>query len=129
MLLPARTGSGVSTLDATRSAEALTVVLAEPVLLVGSGSGVELEAVAELLMVVPARTLALTWTMMVKLGAAPAATVGLVKVTVPVPPIAGAVVVQPAGAVAETKVVPAGMVSGSATPWASLGPLFVSVIV
>src|SRR5215213_12026557 len=108
-----------------RSAEALTVVLAEPVLLVGLESGVELVAVAELLMVLPARTFAPTWTTIVKLGAAPAVAVALAKETVPVPPTAGAVVVHPAGAVAETNVVPAGRVSERPTLCASLGPAFV----
>src|SRR5258706_356693 len=97
------------------SAETFTVVLADPVLLPELGSGVVLDAVAVLLMVEPLGTLAPTWTTMVKLGVAPAATVGLVKVTMPVPPIAGAVVVQPAGAVAETNVVPVGTVSARAT--------------
>jgi len=116
-------------LEATRSARALTVVLAAPVLFPELGSGVELAAVAELLMVLPARTLAPMCTTMVKVGAAPAATVGLAKVTVPVPPTAGAAMVQPAGALAETNVVPAGRVSETLTLCASLGPAFESAMV
>src|SRR5438552_4103210 len=128
MLLPELTVAG-PVLVIARSAEAATVVLAEPVLLPELESGVVLVAVAELLMAVPAATLAPTWTTIVKLGVAPAATVGLVKVTVPVPPTAGALVAQPAGAEAETKVVPAGTTSERTTPWASLGPLLVRVTV
>src|SRR2546423_450353 len=116
------TGSGVSVLVADRSAEVLTVVKAEAVLLLLLGSVVVVEAVAELVIVVPLGVLAATRTTIVKLGAAPAATVARVKVTLPMPPTAGAAVVQPAGAVAETKVVPAGRVSATLTPWASLGP-------
>jgi len=73
----------------TRSAEVLTVVKAEALLLLGLGSVVVVVAVAVLAMVEPVATLAPTWTTMVKLGAAPAATVGLLKVMVPVPPTAG----------------------------------------
>src|SRR5947208_1193795 len=110
MLPPAVTGSGVSVLVAARSADAVTVVKAGALLLFGSGSLVVVVAVAVLLIVEPLATLAPTWTTMVKLGVAPAATVGLAKVTMPVPPTAGDEVLQPAGAVSETKVVPAGMV-------------------
>src|SRR5215217_7543449 len=105
MLLPARTGSGESTLDAAMSADAATVVLELPVLLPEFGSVVVLVAVAELLIVVPASTLAFTLVTITKVAVAPAGTVGLAKVTVPVPPTGGASVLQPAGAVAETKVV------------------------
>src|SRR5215212_2341463 len=104
------TGSGESVLVTARSAEVATVVVAVPVLLPELGSGVVVVAVAEFVMVEPFGTLAPTLTTMVKLGVAPAATVALVKVTVPVPPIAGAEVAQPAGAAAETNVVPAGRV-------------------
>ena len=53
----------------------------------------------------------------------------LLHETVPVAPTAGVVHVQPAGAVSETKEVPAGSGSDNAAVVALLGPAFVAVMV
>jgi len=113
----------------TSSTGLLTGVLVVKELLAVSGSLVVEETLTVLETAALGGKLAATWTTMVKVGEAPAARVALTKVTVPVPPTAGVVVVQPAGAVAATKVVPAGMPSVRLTPCASLGPLLFSVIV
>src|SRR5215470_13173704 len=123
MLFPAMTGSGESLLVMARSACALTLVVAVAVLLPAFGSVVALAAVAVLVMVAPLPTLALTLSTMVKVAVVPAANVALEKTTLPVPPTGGVVMVQPAGAVAETKVVLAGTASVTVTVCASLGPL------
>src|SRR5260221_2025725 len=61
-LVPAATGSGVSTLVTDRSAEAATVVVAAPLSLPGFGAWVADEAVAVFVSTVPAATLWLTAT-------------------------------------------------------------------
>src|ERR1044071_4090919 len=126
MLLPTQTGSGVSDLVTARSAWAITVVVAVAVLLPGVGSVVAVVAVAELVMMVLCGVLALTLTTMVKTAVSPAATVALENCTVPVPPTAGCVLLQPVPVVtvADTNVVFAGSVSLTLTVCASLGPLF-----
>ena len=65
-------------------------------------------AVAVFEMIVPAAVAALTLTTSVNTCGAPIASVLRVAVTVPVPPTAGDVIVQPAGPATETKVVFAG---------------------
>src|SRR4029453_18596572 len=70
----------------------------------------------------PSAALALTLTTIVNDANSPAALVPLVKTTFPVPPTAGVVADQPAGAVAETNVVPVGTASVIVTFWASLAP-------
>ena len=57
----------------------------------------------------------------------PLAMLGVVQVTFPVPPIAGVVQVQPAGAETEAKVVLAGTASVKFTVVATAGPLLVTV--
>src|SRR5262245_18101426 len=91
-----------------RSAAATTVVIAVAVLLPGLWSVVVLAAVALLVMTVALGVAALTLTTRVNMAGGPAAKVGLVNVTGPVPPTAGEAIVQPAGAVADRKVVLAG---------------------
>ena len=118
-----------SLLVTLRSAELPTVVVAVALSLAAFGSGVVLVTVAVLEMNVPAATPAPTSTTSVKVALAPAARVGRVQVTGPVPPTAGVVQLKPAGAVSETKVVPAGRVSARLTAWASLGPVLVTVMV
>src|SRR5207253_7462935 len=118
-------GSGASDFVTARSARVCTVVEAVPVLFPGVGSVVALAAVAELLMVAPLAVLALTLTTMVKTAVSPAATVAFEKTTLPVPPTAGADVLQPLPVVtlADTNVVLAGTASVTVTVCASLGPL------
>src|SRR5438105_1719131 len=110
MLLPAKLGSGESLLVMARSALVCTVVVAVPVLLPGVGSFVVLVATALLIIVEPLAVLALTLTTMLKTADSPAITVAFEKTTVPVPPTAGALVLQPLPVVttAETNVVFAG---------------------
>ena len=61
--------------------------------------------------------------------ALPGARVVAVQETVPVPPTAGVVQLQPAGEESETKLVPAGRVSETATVAALLGPALLTVMV
>src|SRR6476619_7624933 len=112
MLLPAVTGSGVSTfVTPTSMVAALTVVVAVPVLFWAFVSPVVV-AVA-LLVMVPVGVAALTLTTNVKVAVAAGASVAvvLVAVIVPVPPAAGAFTVQPVGATKETNVVFVGTTS------------------
>ena len=57
----------------------------------------------------------LRWTVSVSTAVAPAGNVPMVHVIGPVPPMAGVVHVQPAGAAADTNVVPAGVESPTET--------------
>ena len=99
-------------------------------MLPGVGSVVVLDTVAVFVIVVPVGVPAVTFTTTVKILDAPAASVGLVKVRVPVPPLGTeSVRVQPAGVVTDTRVVFAGTASESDRLCASLGPLLVTVIV
>src|SRR5690242_12055384 len=113
MLLPAKLGSGVSVLVTARSACVCTVVVAVLLLLPADGSVVVVAAVAVLLMTVPLAVLALTLTTIVKTAVSPAVDVAFEKTTLPVPPTAGADVLQPLPVVtvALTKVVPDGTAS------------------
>ena len=61
-------------------------------------------------------------------GYAPAASEGIVQVTVPAAPTAGVVHVQPPGLTRERNVVPAGSVSERDTVVAALGPPFETVM-
>ena len=117
-----------SVLVTARSACALTVVVAVLELLLGVGSAVAALTLAVSLKTVPWATALPTFTTRVK-AAGPGARLMLDELTTPVLPTAGVVFDQPAGDVSETKVVPAGSVSLSATDAAALGPLFVTVIV
>ena len=126
---PAVTVVTPSLLVTERSADVATVVVVVALSLAAFGSLVAAETVAVLLMTVPAATLAPTWTMSVKVWVAPAARLAIVQVTVPLPPTAGVVQLKPAGAVSETKVVPAGRVSVRLTLWAALGPALATVMV
>src|SRR5262245_45566946 len=125
---PATTLAG-PVLVTTRSTSVSTVVVVVAVLLPGVGSVAAEPAVAVLVIVEPSAALELRWTMIEKTADSPLAAVPFVKVIVPVPPTAGVVLVQPAGAAAETNVVPAGITSVIVTVWASLAPLFVKVTV
>src|SRR6185295_12082205 len=131
MLLPAKTGSGVSVLVTARSAIALTVVVAVPVLLPGVGSVVTAAPTALLVIVVPFGVPEFTLTTIENVAVSPAATVALENTTLPVPPTAGALMLQPLPVVtaADTNVVLAGTASVTVTVWASLGPLLTKLIV
>src|SRR5262249_25243858 len=131
MLLPASTGSGESDLVTARSAIALTVVVAVPVLLAGVGSVVALPAVALLDSVAPFGVAELTCTTIVNTAVSPAATVALENTTLPVPPTAGALRLHPTPVVttADTNEVLAGTASVTVTDCASLGPLLTKLIV
>src|SRR2546423_629184 len=95
MLVPATAGSGESDLVTAMSACVATVVVAVPVLLTLFGSTVVLAAVALFVIVEPSEALALPLTTMLKTAVSPAATVPFEKVTLPVPPTAGAEIDQP----------------------------------
>src|SRR6266852_4204725 len=95
MLFPASTGSGESLLVTARSACSAIDVVAVPVLLLGSGSVVVLAAVALLVIVVPVAVPAFTITTIVNTAVSPLVTVAFEKTTLPVPPTAGALVLQP----------------------------------
>src|SRR5438128_2593100 len=110
-----------------RSARACTVVRAVELLLVALGSVVLLLVVAVLLSTVPSATLALTRAVTLNVAEAPAARVLINSLNWPLP-TAGEKV-GPDVWLSDTKVSPAGRVSPMITPWASLEPLLVSVIV
>src|SRR5256712_251574 len=126
-----QTGLGEALLVTARSACAMTVVVAVPVLLPELGSGVVLAAVAELVMIVLLGVLPFTFTTIVNTAVSPPTTVALEKTTFPVPPGAGALVDQPLPVVtvADTNVVLAGTASVTVTVCASLGPALVKLIV
>jgi hypothetical protein len=128
MLLPALTGSGESVLVSRRSAAVATVVVAVAELLPGVGSVVADAAVAVLVISVPAAVFDATRTASVNC-ALPAARLGFEHDTVPLAPTAGVVHVQPAGALSETNVVPAGTASVIVADAALDGPEFVTLIV
>ena len=85
---------------------------------------------AVFVMTVPSGVAALTFTTIVKVsGTSFDPNAVFVNVTVPVPPGAGAIVVHPPGAEAETKVVFAGVASVMTAFWAVFGPRFWTSIV
>src|SRR4029077_17523964 len=97
----------------------------------GTLSVVLLDTVAVLLIAVALGVFAFTFTTRLKLALTPAANVGMVHVTEPVPPTAGLVQEKggPAVCVIDTNVVFAGVASLSETLCASLGPAFAALIV
>src|SRR5262249_29491366 len=132
MLLPAITfGVGEAVLVTARSAWVWTVVVAVAELFPGVGSVVVLAAVAVLVMVEPFVALALTLTTTVKTAVSAFGTEAFEKTTLPVPPTAGALVLQPVPVVtvADTNVVFAGTASVTVTVCAVPGPLFTKLIV
>jgi hypothetical protein len=107
-----------------------TVVVVVSELFDAVGSDVALVTVAVFVMTAPSGVPPPTATTIVNTcGPASDASVALVNVTVPVPPGAGAAVDHPAGALAETNVVFAGVASETDTLAASPGPPFVTVTV
>src|SRR5438128_857111 len=104
----------------------MTVVVAVPVLLPGFGSVEAVAPTALWVIVLLFGVLPLTLTTRVKTATCPAVTVALDKITLPVPPTAGAAVDQPVPVVtvADTNVVFAGTASVRVTVCASDAPLF-----
>src|SRR4051812_48336722 len=117
MSWPAVTGSGVSVFVTDRSAEVATEVVEVAALLPGTGSGVELDTPAVLVIVDPFAALAFTFTTIVKVAETPAPSDASVHEAVPVPPTEGVVQLNagPVFCVSETKVVFAGIESVSTT--------------
>src|SRR5262245_11762796 len=130
MSCPAGTGSGESDTAIDRSAmgcDAVVVVLAE--LFEDVGSDVSLAIDAEFMTTVPSGFAGPSFTTIVKVwGTMSAANAEFVNVTVPVPPTAGAIVDQPAGAEAETNVVFAGVASVTTAFTAVSGPMLAASI-
>jgi hypothetical protein len=128
MFPPAATGFGKPAFVTARSACGLrTSVVSVAELLPGSGSVVLEPMVAVLVIIPPTDVSGFTFTTRVKLRVAALARLGLMAVTVPVPPAASVVTVQPAGAVNDTRVALAGRTSVRVTSIAASGPSLVTV--
>src|SRR5947207_762140 len=112
-----------------RSACGVTAVLLVEASLLGSGSGVVVALVLH--DALPIFTSELTWTTRVNVALAPAARLERVSVTVPLEPTEGVDEPKdgPLPCASDTKVVPAGSGSLTATPCASLGPVLLTVTV
>ena len=129
MLLLGVTGFGDATLLTERSPCAVvpTIVLTVALLLVEFGSAIAELTLAVSVMTVPFAVPAFTFTTIVKTEGVAASRLAIEHVNVPVRP--GLLHTQPAGAVIDSRVVLAGMVSTNVTLVALLGPLFVTVCV
>src|SRR5437870_4179859 len=127
MVLPAGATDGPVFMTA-KSAEVLTVVVAVDVLLVELESALALLIVAALLICVPLATLALIVTVIVKVSNAPFGKVAMVSLTL-LPVLPSVNMSAPPVWLCDTNVSVLGRRSDSVTFWASLGPLFVTVIV
>jgi hypothetical protein len=108
---------------------AATVVGAVAELFPATGSAIVLATVAVFVMVEPTAAPASTRTRSVTAEIWPEVSEARAQETVPVPPTAGVVQVQPLGVETERKVVLAGTASVRVTPIAVAGPLFVATIV
>jgi hypothetical protein len=97
MVEPAVTGLGLPLLVTVRSQAMFTLVVTVVLLLAALGSEVVADTV-EVAVIVGATTVGATLTTTIMSADAPAARVGSVQVTFPVPPTAGVVQVHPAGA-------------------------------
>ncbi len=128
MLLPATTGSGEAALVTSSSAPALdpTIVDATAVLLLVFGSLAEELTDATFVITVPFAVPAVTLATREKVAAVPPLRLKSVQTTFPVPPTAGVLQLQLAGAINETNVVFAGIASDSVALSAALGPLLVT---
>src|SRR3954447_9594 len=128
--LPAGTGSGASWLETTRSALALTVVVAVASSLPEFGSVfVDESTDAVLVIVVPASCVVSTATFMVMIAASPLAIDGIVHSIVPPLPGSGALHEACCVPLMLESVVPSGMSSLSTTLPTVPGPLLVTVMV
>jgi hypothetical protein len=94
---PAVTGLGLPLFVTVKSQESFTLVMTVVLLLAAVGSDVVADTV-EVAVIVAATTVGATFTTTTMSAEAPAARVGSVQVTFPVPPTAGVVQVHPAGA-------------------------------
>jgi prephenate dehydrogenase len=99
------------------------------VLLLAEVGSIVVAVTEELAVIVPAATAGATLTTTIMSAEVPAASDGSVQFTVPVPPTAGVVQVQPAGARTDWNVVLVGVASVKLAPAAAAGPLFVTVCV
>ena len=106
-----------------------TVADVVDVLLPAFGSGVAEAMVAVFFSVEPMAAVLPMLRTTVKFALAPPITVAVVQVIVPVIPTAGVMQFHPAGAVIDVNVRSAGNMSFIETDCASLGPLFVTLIV
>src|SRR6266852_5332702 len=130
MGLPASTGLGEATLETSRfGAVVPTTVVAVAVLFEELGSLAEelTEAVSEI--TVPLAVPAFTFTTRVKVPAVEPGMFELLHTTLPVPPTAGAIQLQPAGEAIETNVAFAGTLATRVALSAALGPLLVTICV
>src|SRR5258706_5824128 len=129
MFAPAVTGDGAPELVALRLTFALTTTLTVVELLTALGSLVPdvTEDVAGIVVLSGVAVFTLTVTLI--FATEPAARVGFIQVTAPVPPAAGVTHVHPAGARTDWKVVFAGVFSVKLSEVAAAGPLFVIVCV
>ncbi len=125
VLLPATTVAGPLFVTA-RSAEVVTVAELFALLLPGFESLVDELPDAVFVIVDPLMAFALTLKTSVKAAEAPLASVAIEQLTVPVPPTAGVVQDQPAGAETETNAVFGGSTSVSVALSAAIRPLFVT---
>jgi len=126
MVPPTWTGLGVPLFVTARSQTAMTGVVIVVLLLAELGSLV-VEETEEFAVIEATATLGARFTTTMMFADALKAKVGSLQVTLPVPPTAGAVQVQPAGAETETNVVLVGTASRKLTAEAGPGPLFVTV--
>jgi len=126
---PAATGLGTPLLVTARSQSTVTGVSTVVLLLLLIGSLVE-DVTVEVAVIVPAATVAGTFTPMMMSADVPEARVVSVQFTLPVEePTAGYVQAHPAGMDTEAKVVFAGIASLKITAEAAAGPLLVTVCV
>ena len=108
-----------------------TVVVVIAVLLVGFGSFIVLAVITVFVITAPDSTPLLTCTTTSKTAVSPIPTIAFEKITLPVPPTAGDMIVHPIPLVtiADTNVVFAGTASVTVVSIPGPGPLFVKLIV
>jgi len=125
----AATGLGVPAFVTARSQATLTLVVTDVLLLLNVGSDVVADT-DDVAVIVPIATLDGTLSTTTMSAVLPELRFAVsVQVIVPVPPTAGVVQVQPAGADTDWNVVFVGVASVKLTPVAAAGPLFVTFCV
>jgi hypothetical protein len=128
MFAPAATGLGVPTLVTAKSQFAVTGVVMDVLLLAEVGSLV-VEETEEAAVMEATATEGARFTITIMSAELPDGRLAAEQVTLPVPPTAGVVQVQPAGAETDAKVVFAGVASRKVGAVAAAGPLLVMVCV
>lgn len=129
MVFPAATGLGVPAFVTARSHATFTLVVTDVLLLLDVGSDVVADT-DDVAVIVPIATLDGTLSTTTMSAVFPELRFAVsVQVIVPVPPTAGVVQLQPAGADADWNVVFVGVASVKLTPVAAAGPLFVTLCV